>query len=115
MRDLLVRGDLVEPQDELGQGRSQHRRSVKVAIEDERYESEISCCVVHTKAIREYAPLIAGFAAALTASNFAAAPLVKAVSVAYVPSCRTFGAPPPTFASNSLSSPSPPTAASNNR
>jgi hypothetical protein len=113
MRGLLVRGDLVEPQDELGQGGSQHRRSVKVAIEDESYEKEST--VVPTKDVREHAPLIAGFAAALTASNFAAAPLVKAVSVAYVPSCKTFGAPPLTFASSSFSSSSPPPAASNNR
>lgn len=101
MRGLLIRGDLVESQDKLGQGGSQHRRSVKVAVKYECYELGISCGP--TKNVREHTPLIAGFAAALTASNFAAALLVKAVSVAYVPSCKTFGAPPPTFASSSFS------------
>ena len=44
MRGLLVRGHLVESQNKLSQGGSQHRRSVKVAIEDEGYELGISCC-----------------------------------------------------------------------
>jgi len=52
MSGPLVRGGLAKPQNELGQCGSQHRRSIKVAIEYERYERESA--VVTTKWLKAH-------------------------------------------------------------
>lgn len=55
-------------------------------------------------AVNEHLLLSGGLAAALTASNFAVLAFENAVSVAYVPSARILGLPPPSLLTFSFSS-----------